>query len=261
LFVGYLADHGKNQASFFAVCAVLDAWKYLEGRRDKNERDELHTRILAHLAAFKTAYPDELLKPKHHQSMHLVKQLKKLLRILNTLVLERKHKALKRILGSVTNLSSFEAGVAIQFLNEQVHALSQSDHLATGCRLINAKPAQQSIGDLFPGAARVTLSTEAYTHSRFGHEFKVFRKDVVYFNDSGQGSMRVGVVCVHIHADSDFLTVLEVYSRAAENTWVKADGMPNVVDLEDIMGTCIWAEAGPNSLLVLPPSNLVHKLV
>jgi hypothetical protein len=106
-------------ASFELLADVVQQLQKLKlySKIPLNEADELRRLQALHYTAFKKAYGAEKCVPKHHYSMHIPSQLRRIGIFLDAFVCERKHKLPKEVLEYYTN--------AVRTVLVELHAVTR----------------------------------------------------------------------------------------------------------------------------------------
>ena len=89
-----LRDHVASMRALGDVCRELHLLKF---KRDSQRVDvtKLRSALQRHLEAFKKAYGEEYVRPKHHQAMHLPEEIAELDRVMDCWCPERRNKIWK----------------------------------------------------------------------------------------------------------------------------------------------------------------------
>ena len=96
--------------SMLACIKVLSLLQRVQAA-EKPTPQELHNAIMDHLRRHKAVYGTKLWIPKHHFATHLPDFLARFGTLLNSLVLERKHKNVKAVLHDRNTMQSYEHSV------------------------------------------------------------------------------------------------------------------------------------------------------
>ena len=85
----------------------------------------LNFSLLQFLEAHQRAYGDELWKPKSHYCLHFIRQVARRGFLLCTFVQERKHRLIKRMQSTRSNLTGFSKGCLIDTVLQQMYDMEQ----------------------------------------------------------------------------------------------------------------------------------------
>ena len=111
-------------ASFCMVCEIVDRLMCIKRGGPKDR--ELLKLVRRHLEAHRALYGDLYLKPKHHLAWHNVSKALSSDLFLDTFVLERKHRLLKRAGTDIRNSVRYESSVLGRVLVEQLRQLQSN---------------------------------------------------------------------------------------------------------------------------------------
>jgi len=231
--------------SILALFRVLDGFAAVAHKRVRF--DHLQTAISDHMKRFAEAYPDQLMKPKHHFGLHVPEQVKTRGRLWSCFVLERKHKELKRYATNTTLLKSMEESVTKDILNAQLRHAEYAD-FDIGPHLIQPIRDDGSLAHHFGFAPELLVSKAAYTGLG-----KISCEDIVLYRTDA-AELQIGAVRVHVQVGVQLHTILEMYGKHPEmsHVWCKRDVFC-VVHLKQLCAPCIWTQV-QCGIRVLTPS-------
>ena len=196
-FQNVVAPRGRLMPQVNSMIAVLQVVLMLQAVRScKVNADELHAAISNHFFLFVLAYGTNVVRPKHHYSLHLGKMLRRFGTLLSTFVNERKHRIIKRFTKDRCNRSNWE----INALEEvTVHALWEL-RLPFFNAIQSSLPRGRvfhALHDLFPGIADESFSLHTDLKINGG---STRTEDLVSY--TFDGSMELGQLhmCVGISA-------------------------------------------------------------
>ena len=109
--------------SFLRCCDVLDVLQ--SAKRGKIEPERLSKCISKYMRAFARAYPNQLVKPKHHFMFHIVMQMIRDLLLLDCCTGERKHQLAKQACKATDNTEIFEKSALSRTLNAQLRSYAR----------------------------------------------------------------------------------------------------------------------------------------
>ena len=187
--------------------------------------------IVAHSEQHQVAYGVSLWKPKHHFAMHLPKQLQQQGHLLATLLMERKHRVIKRMANPRFNTVSFDRGIIEDVIVQHLHVLQQS-LLRTS--LVDARPASKKLSEAvhlglpFSVGSDVKTSREANVIGR-----RITLGDVDMYKDRAAKSF--GEVYFHVQVGDQCYTCVSPWA-------VGVQGRKSVKCGE--RGTCVHSDAG-----------------
>ena len=110
--------------SFLAMCECIDRLQQLKRSKADATADqcnELQEALCRHFKLFLSCYGAEEIRPKHHYSLHLPSQILKHKMLLDTFVLERKHRLYKTHATEIDRLTHFERAVLQASIAEQLY--------------------------------------------------------------------------------------------------------------------------------------------
>ena len=234
----------RQRASLFQLFKVIDMLlKYRMGRREI--MDDLHTAVQVYHHLYGAAYGHHAYKPKNHLSLHCIDMhiLFDLMWFIGTLALERKQKAFKKFASQIENLDVFEGAVLADMLNHQVNSMHSEGKFLTGTYALNVREPSRRLRDLLP--AGNWLSARRASH----RQIHTSAGDVVLANL--QGGPQVARIECHLCGDGVWYAMVRLYQNLRGQIWQLVGGL-TLIELESVLGVCIWTQAGEN-LRVLPP--------
>lgn len=124
-YLGDVPDLAQRRGSLMKCFGVLDIlMDYTNGKISR--RGCLKRALSEWLEAFKTAYPDILVKPKAHYMQHVPSQvLRDFGMLLDCFVTERKHQMAKAAIRSTDKTVVFERGGLARVLTEHIRGLNK----------------------------------------------------------------------------------------------------------------------------------------
>ena len=183
---GVFPDACRSMLALIKVLSLLQRCQAAE----KPTPQELHNAISEHLRRHKAVYGTRLWIPKHHFSIHLPDFLAKYGTLLNSLVLERKHKNVKQVLRERTTMQSYEHSVMEDLVVMQLEALS---HPLVSSSLAKPRAPSKKMTELLNGALGVARGPFQTASKCFVRNRAVKLRDVVCYEDTA-GHLCVGQV-------------------------------------------------------------------
>ena len=245
-----------------SMVAVFRAIDLLQGCKTTGAVDPAIFRhvITEHLRLYKVAYGEDAIRFKHHCAIHLPEQLRRWKRLLSTMTMERRHRAVKRYGRGRTNLQSFENSVMRDLTCHSIWQLGQ-DFLSASTESKPSRKQLWELAELFPGhdGHQFTLHNKVST----AHGDICTAGDVVAYA-SGNGCrfgellMTVGISGARIAVVSDWghssppAEFLFCNTARATTVHVKADMLIEAVAYQ--------MSADRKSCCVCLPHNLRHRM-
>ena len=188
--------------------------------------------------AYEKLYPGSAVKPKfHHIVMHLVRDAKRVGKLLSCFVTERKHRATKR--SALFTFKGIDNAVCKDMLNKQVTALQNRSQMLF-CESYLRNPTEAVINGMrFRTSKHAVLPTGGlHIH------------DVVYLLDG-----RVGIVKKFwTTCDSDAIVVmLQLLQQVDENVFDKSIDFDIAIDADTIADAAMWFDVAPGKIHVIKP--------
>ena len=144
--IAYAGQEAPDELRSFRQLSEVLRWLNMMKRKVQiasQDCEELQRLQERHLSSFKQAYGISEVKPKNHFSLHLPEQICRNRYVLDCFVLERKHRAVKKMLTNVCNLAAFESSSLASVHAHEMKQL-QTAHLQFKSRLVGrTKPATQ----------------------------------------------------------------------------------------------------------------------
>jgi hypothetical protein len=186
----------KEVASFRAMCECASLLRQLKRTPSKALCQDLQLAQTRHLDLFLAAYPESEIKPKHHYSLHIPGQVIRDGMLLDTFVLERKHRTMKRHASEIDNTSvHFEATIFARALIDQLKSMP----ITFENHLVPPSTSSQEIANV-----RGFTDAEISESMSFGTTILSVTDIIVH----GDKALQI-VSCVH--ADSAFWLLVKVY--------------------------------------------------
>ena len=208
---------------------------------------------------FHECFGEDHMIPKFHYCIHFGDFVRKFGSLLNTLVVERKHKSLLQFMNAVKDPAKLNACIIREVVNQHVAHLTRAPWLDLSQHLVNERPPPRRLHrwlqDEFGTIAQCTYAEQARinkfetcctgdivaisrpTHGWFCAQLWFFCKvDTVMF------ALVDRMTCVSI--DKDF------------SMWSRADGAEMVVNLDDIHSALICSPSDGRTYTVLHPYAL-----
>ena len=162
---------------------------------------ELQSALDKHLRAFVAAYGSAACKPKNHYTQHLADQIQRDQVVLDTFVLERKHRTTKYYAGQVSRLSAFEESVLARVLAENIEAAKE---FSFADELVGTRADSKDIAD----ALEVETATVA--------EQMRFRNYSIHVGDVLVAQHRVVVVAACVQTNASLQVLGRVYEHQSK---------------------------------------------
>lgn len=201
--------------------------------------DYLETVIAEWGNAFEELYTGDLdVKPKfHHIVAHLVKDAKRIGKLLSCFVLERKHRSTKR--AALFTFRGIDNAVIKTLLNKQVVAMSQSSNDLFREQYL-VKPKQVCFN-------RITLRTSQSVVMPSG---RLHIKDVVYLDDGRAGA----VIKFWANADESAIAVIiNVFEPLGDNLFDTSGDIEITVSAACVIDAAMWFKVGGHRIHVIRP--------
>ena len=183
--------------SMMLLCDICDQIRLLLKVTSKVEVEIIarHLEVLskAYLKAFVVAYGKDAVRFKHHQLLHIARQIIRNKLMLSAWVVERKHQDAKLALGHLKNLRGIESKALLRMLNIQASRLQTPQwhsHLVPPTRAFPELA-------LWFGAAEALISKEMKWEG-----IQIAHSDVLHL-DAALNEMLVVVACCHWQLSSD----------------------------------------------------------
>ena len=157
---------------------------------EKPTPQELHNAIFDHLRKHKAVYGTKLWIPKHHFATHLPDFLGKFGTLMNSLVLERKHKNVKLALRDRNAMQSYERSVMEDLVVMQLGALS---HPLVSNSLAKPRAPSKKMASILHGVLGVACGPLQQSSKCFVRNRAVKLRDVVCY-EGNAGQLCVGQV-------------------------------------------------------------------
>ena len=146
--------------------------------------EQLQTAIVAHLRQQQRAYGFALWIPKSHYLLHVAATLRKFGYLLNTLVNERKHKVVKRLVHGRQNTTSFERGVLEDIIAQQyfdIDIVAKSGSLGLQSKSAPSQALLESLTNAF-GSLTIEGVDVFVSNSLRTHRGEMMSKDIVTYH-------------------------------------------------------------------------------
>ena len=226
---------------FYKMCTIIRLLQDVKMQSAPCDRDlaRLQNAQDEHLAMFCDTYGPERVIPKHHYAMHIAAQIRSSGILLDTFVLERKHRSLKAIAEHVAKTALFERSLLARHLAE---ATGRSEDPFTE-RLLGPRAASPDIA----AALGAGVALVAETLQLKGHKVKV--------NDVLCSESHAYEVLACMQVDSAFKLLARPYSRKGVNghgrTWQAIDKLV-VIDAHVMYRSAVFWSFDNGQLLTLP---------
>jgi hypothetical protein len=167
---------------------------------------ELKPAIRIFLEARAAAYPAASSIPQFHFMIHFPATLRKLGWVPNAMILERKHKSVKRYADALMNTSAgFDKSVLLEMPAKALHDLDTSEHLSMLLGLIDAKCPPKKIADFMANEFQVDAANCKYSkHARVSKWERVSAGDVVVLDVNGTRDIGKVWFFMCVHGDIGF---------------------------------------------------------
>ena len=253
--VGPIAELAAPLYSFMCLCDLIDI--IFLSARGLNTADELAAAVTEYLESYAAAYGPDAMIPKHHFLLHLFTVMLLLGWLPNCLVLERKHKSVKKWADPMRNTTSIDHSVLRDVTNDAFHNLEHADFLILDEGLVNPKAPPRKVlqwltdtfgADGTPFYYSLTARYNAYETCSNG--------DIVAVRDADNGWL-AWRVWFHASANGVAFTTaaeLELVSRSDSgrtSEW-RDTGRSDVVELDSILCVFIFADADDIITLIHP---------
>ena len=193
---------------------------------------------------------------KFHWLIHFSGELHNLKCLPSCFTHERKHRMVKRYLGSISNTIALERSVMQEVVAHDLFEGKQPQVFSTNCRLEKQSKAPKKMLAFL--AEHITFATCFTSASLLLHPVgKVCKSDIALYKD-GAGSLQSGEVWFHCELDGalwTLLSLLELRHYSAESCsalWVKS-GNTCLVASKCILCPLIWKEHNNDELVTLMP--------
>ena len=156
--------------------------------KGKTDSNQLKAAVRMFLEAHAAAYPTSTTIPKFHFMIHIPRIVERLSWAPNTMVLERKHKGVKRYATAMDNtFKCFDKTVLTECTVKSLYDLDEGDHLDLTPGLIGAVKPPKTVADFIANELKADLVDAAYSKTARTNEFeRVSAGDVVSLWVDGQ---------------------------------------------------------------------------
>ncbi len=238
----------ESASSLFEVLDLLQNVK-----RNLVTPAELHRGILKHLRSQSDAWGDVMVKPKHHQALHLASMLKKWGWLLACFVHERKHKSIKRFTKLRQFTGSFEQGAIEDITIDQLESVRSFDFLSHEFRKARSPYRNEllMLREVFPNCdpASIQLSSEVC----FGNG-RISVGDAVLIKM--QSTNVVGELFLNVKVQGQLLSIVslwEVAGAAASSIDFVIRHRPELIDTASLLCSLVYRMDGVSRATVLIP--------
>ena len=254
----------KAVASMLCLLHVLDM--LLHAQRGILDVGDLEKKIMQHLTAQQAAYGTSIWIPKCHFTLHLGKWYELFGFLLNTLVLERRHKVVKAAIKNKENTISFERNSLEEMVVQHLHDLSMMPSVQSFGLWKQQPPTNKMLEVLSACGLDVTQPNDIYTSMDAIIACRhVMAGDVVIFA-AGIDAVSVGKVYFHYSVQDTCYTCMAPWRFVAANdTEVSYEVLDNIrlCPLAHLKDSIIYSIAGvgqiSHCLLSVAHSHFVFK--
>jgi hypothetical protein len=249
--------------SFLCLCDVMDL-VFLSGR-GLSTADDIRSAVETYLEASAAAHGEDSMIPKHHYLLHLYKTMLQIGWLPCCMVLERKHKGVKKWTEPVHNLRAVDHSVLRDLANESLYNLQHAEYLRLGTGLIKARaPSKEKNAWLTATFGEEMQPFFTSDTARFDEFETCSTGDVVAVSEPDQG-WRAVRVWFHFSVGVEDLVAcscMDAVSFSADgrsSEW-RDTGHANIVELDSILAVFIHADNGvvaPNGCA----STLLHPFL
>ena len=231
--------------SFLALCEIVDVFRYMKMGAPHTTAESLPLLVAAYLPAFIEAYGYQLVRFKHHQLVHLYRQIMEDLMCMDCFVNERTHIKSKASMANNQSKVSLERTGLSRCLNELVRMLE-----SPGWASVLFQPAQS-----FPElAAQFQAVNVEISRGMRWCGVNISNGDVCFL-DWGRSNLVVVVGCLAID-DTFALLARQATSQSKEKHWSKWQIQAEVLyhklrEGDTILRAAFHRYVGPQSIEVL----------
>ena len=228
---------------------------------------KLLTSVERFLHLFKEAWGCEWMVPKFHWLLHFHDHLRRsrFNQLLSCFCLERKHRVAKRYASELTNTSKKNSKSLLkEVTSHHLGQLVQPDAFAFDVGLVKGSKASKKVKQLLTAELGLdeheAASIKCGIESRFSPLATCLRGDVVLFKVGN--SFKAGTVQLHCEVQGLPITMLEAHalhhleSDCGCSIWRPSDGIPFVIETNEIIGTATYCILPDSKMQVLLPIEL-----
>lgn len=251
--------------SLFALLSVIELL-YATMRGQPVHHTVLYQHQVKHLVAFKSAYGDDAMIPKHHYSLHLSKWLSRhLKRLFSCWVHERRHAVVRRHCLAKTSLVGYEEGMLEAITADNYHDLNGDlDLWMYGGLIPPVYKAPQKMHKMLRNKLSLQADASIYTANAVHSNACSFRKkDLAIVDIAALPSQYVGLrgaygfaeVWFHFRTDAGTFTCISPWPVAEQdmrNVVLATEDNPIVVSSDVLLAPLIWMRASTSSIALLP---------